>query len=107
MKNTILILLILLSITTIKSQNCLHTEKEKICQTIGISFGAILVNDRTLFLDESLSKVPNRPFFQIGVGFQAKNIVVSTTVVLDLWYINSTVYVPLFNLSKHKKSKSW
>ena len=69
---------------------------QEVIQEIGVTMGMLIANDRNLFLDKELSLIPDRPFVKFGVGARLRNnITVTVDVVTDLWYINTTFYIPI------------
>lgn len=63
---------------------------------IGITAGFITISDAKYFNDITLSKFPNRPFIQMGVGFKIKHVTFTTTYVFDIRQLTFQTYIPLF-----------
>lgn len=89
------ILLSLVYLTNIYSQES--------STVIGLSFGSLHTSDAVIFNDPDLSKKPDLVFTKIGVGVKfSNNVVFSVDVVIDRWYIETSVFIPMYSL-RHRK----
>ena len=73
--------------------------------TLNLVTGMTFASDRSVFKDNSLSRLPNA-FFKLGVGYTSKdNISVSLDYNFSIRQFNLTSIIPIWKIKQ--KSKKW
>lgn len=75
-------------------------------QTLNLVTGMTFASDRTVFKDNSLSRLPNG-FFRLGIGYTSKdNISLSLDYTFDIKQFNLTSTIPIWRIRQKPKIKS-
>lgn len=79
-----------------------YTQNEGV--VLGLTFGSLHASDARLFNNPDLNQAPLNVFTKIGFGAKfSNNVTVTTNVVLDLWYFETSVFIPMYAIKpKHK-----